>query len=118
MSLPHVVQHCAVESPPTNSEQHGEANEPQPVQLRPASEPPLLPEHFALIAAFLATDKDSGTWRAVSQATKNSANTKGPHYELLEEAGKKALAGLERRKQLRKILMSARQLVAGLNRWT
>lgn len=86
-----------------------------PLVANPVSDVPLLPEHFAIIASYMSSDVDSGVWRSVSKAALASIAPDGPHVESLGPGGKAALQGLQRRKQLRKILHSARRLVAGLS---
>jgi len=74
----------------------------------------LLPEHLALLAPFLSSNVDSGSWRATCRDAKQAVLPNGPYTAMLSPAGQAALVSLEKRKKLQKILISARKLVAGL----
>lgn len=79
------------------------------------SAPPLLPEHLSLLAPFLSSNVDSGSWRATCQDAKEALLPNGPYSAMLSPAGQAALIGLEKRKKLQDILVNARKLVSGLN---
>jgi len=77
--------------------------------------PPLLPEHLSLLAPFLSSNADSGSWRATCRDAKDALLPSGPYAAMLSPAGQAALVGLEKRKKLQNILLSAKKLVSGLN---
>eukprot|EP00746_Dinoflagellata_sp_MGD_P163604 gnl/MRDRNA2_/MRDRNA2_91746_c0_seq1.p1 gnl/MRDRNA2_/MRDRNA2_91746_c0~~gnl/MRDRNA2_/MRDRNA2_91746_c0_seq1.p1 ORF type:complete len:223 (+),score=39.26 gnl/MRDRNA2_/MRDRNA2_91746_c0_seq1:99-767(+) len=77
--------------------------------------PQLLPEHLSLLAPFLSSNIDSGSWRATCRDAKEAMLPNGPHAAMLSTAGQAALVGLEKRKKLQDILVNARKLVSGLN---
>lgn len=89
--------------------------EPAPGEV-PATHlaPPLLPEHMTLLAPFLSSNVDSGSWRATCRDAKQAIRPNGPYAAMLSPAGQAALVSLEKRKKLQKILVNARKLVAGL----
>jgi len=92
----------------------------EPVSTPPAaaaenSAPPLLPEHLSLLAPFLSSNADSGSWRATCKDAKEALLPDGPYTPMLSSAGQAALVSLEKRKKLQKILVNARMLVSGLN---
>lgn len=92
---------------------------PEPVPTPPSavedSAPLLLPEHLALLAPFLSSNVDSGSWRATCRDAKEALLPNGPFSAMLSPAGQAALVGLEKRKKLQKILESAKKLVSGFN---
>lgn len=77
--------------------------------------PPLLPEHLSLLAPFLSSNVDSGSWRATCRDAKEALLPNGPYAAMLSPGGQAALVGLEKRKKLQEILVNARKLVSGLN---
>jgi len=91
--------------------------EPAPIPAAAVqnSAPLLLPEHLSLLAPFLSSNADSGSWRATCKDAKDALLPDGPYSAMLSPAGQAALVGLEKRKKLQKILVSARMLVSGLN---
>jgi len=77
--------------------------------------PQLLPEHLSLLAPFLSSNIDSGSWRTTCRDAKEALLPNGPHTAMLSLAGQNALHALEKRKKLQEILVNARKLVSGLN---
>jgi hypothetical protein len=75
----------------------------------------LLPEHLSLLAPFLSSNVDSGSWRTTCRDAKDAFLPNGPHVALLSPSGQAALVALEKRKKLQDILANARKLVSGLN---
>jgi hypothetical protein len=69
---------------------------------------------MTLLAPFLSSNFDSGSWRATCKDAQQALLPNGPYTAVLSPAGQAALIGLEKRKKLQKILISAKKLVAGL----
>jgi hypothetical protein len=102
---------------PAATPQQEPASEPEPASVAAKAEdwaPPLLPEHMTLLAPFLSSNVDSGSWRATCRDARQALLPNGPDTAVLSPAGQAALVGLEKRKKLQNILLSARKLVAGL----
>jgi len=105
------------EPPPPVTSEAVLATTPKPEctpSAAPNSPPPLLPEHMTLLAPFLSSNFDSGSWRATCKDAQQALLPNGPYTAVLSPAGQAALIGLEKRKKLQKILISAKKLVAGL----
>lgn len=105
---------CEAPSSPAPSTVSEPAPEPDPITPVATEDaaPPLLPEHLSLLAPFLSSNADSGSWRATCRDAKEALLPNGPYAAMLSPAGQAALVGLEKRKKLQSILVSAKKLVA------
>jgi len=83
---------------------HREVVPPEPLPYGKLENPaPLMEEHYAMMAAFLASGTDAGAWRAVNRAAKASAQADGPFAAALSEAGQASLIALEIEHELKKM---------------